>query len=200
MSIFNITIDDFHPAPEAISRVAKTLSYEPIELKGVTYRGVGQGYSPEGVYGLIGSLFGRPVRPTMEHFRLGTKTEAPTTYIHPDSTCAKYAAVWYLSEAPKDVIAGTAFWKHRERGLQALNGRDHLVELAGGEDKIEAFAKLLDEEGNDESKWQMTGLVGQKFNRLTIYQTNYFHSRYPKEAWGESVNDGRLTWACFFDV
>lgn len=201
MSVFNITVDNFHPAPQAIARVAKTLSYEPIELKGVTYRGVGQGYSPEGIYGMIAALFGStPIRPTMEHFRLGTKTEKPTTYIHADSTCAKYAAVWYLSEAPSDVIAGTAFWKHRELGIEGINGRDHMVELAGGEDKLEAFGRRMDEEGNDESKWQMTGLVGQKFNRITIYPTTVFHSRYPQDAWGGTVNDGRLTWACFFDI
>lgn len=199
-SIYNITIDDFYPAPEAVARVARTLSYDPIELRGVTYRGVGQGYSPEGIYGLIGAIFGRPVRPTMEHFRLGTKVEKPTTYIHADSTCAKYAAVWYLSEAPSDVIAGTAFWKHKELGISSLNGREHMVELAGGEDKLEEFGRKMDADGNDESKWQMTGLTGQKFNRITIYPTTAFHSRYPQDAWGETVHDGRLTWACFFDV
>ncbi len=201
MSVFNITVDNFHPAPQAIARVAKTLSFDPIELKGVTYRGVGQGYSPEGIYGLIAALFGNTaIRPTMEHFRLGTKAEKPTTYIHADSTCARYAAVWYLSEAPAEVIAGTAFWKHRELGIESIRDRAHMVELAGGEDQLEAFGKKMDAEGNDESKWQMTGLVGQKFNRITIYPTTVFHSRYPQDAWGETVHDGRLTWCCFFDV
>lgn len=198
--VHQIVIDDFHPTPVAISKVAQGLNYGPQEWKGHTYNGIGLGYSPEGAYGYLGAIFGCPVKPKLEYFRLGTKSEPTTTYIHADSICAKYAAVWYLSEAPKDVIAGTAFWRHKESGLTALPTREALAEKLGGDDKVDPFVAGLNTDGNDESKWDLVGLVGQKFNRIAIYPTNLFHSRYPKDAWGEGVADGRIVWTTFFDT
>ncbi len=198
--VHQIIIDDFHPTPVAISKVAKGLNYGPQEWKGHTYNGIGLGYSPEGAYGYLGAIFGMPVKPKLEYFRLGTKTEQPTTYIHVDTICAKYAAVWYLSEPPAGIIAGTAFWRHKESGLSALPTREALAEILGGDDKVDPFVAQLNTDGNDESKWDLIGLVGQKFNRIAIYPTNLFHSRYPKDAWGENAEDGRVVWTTFFDT
>lgn len=200
INITNITVDDFHPAPVAISKMAKGLDYGPQEWNGHTYNGIGIGYSPEGAYGYLGAIFGAPIKPKLEYFRLGIKTEPTTTYIHADSVLAKYAAVWYLSEAPDGVIAGTACWRHIESGLTSLPTREDMATTLGGDDKVDGFVAKLAEDGNDESKWQMTALVGQKFNRIAIYPTRLFHSRFPKDAWGETVNDGRIVWTTFFDI
>lgn len=199
INISNIIVDDFHPAPVAISKVAKTLNYGPQEWNGHTYNGIGLGYSPENAYGYLGAIFGVPVKPKLEYFRLGTKTEPTTTYIHADSICAKYAAVWYLSEPPEGIVAGTAFWRHKELGIDRLPSREEVV-ASVGEDGVDAYIARLNADGNDESKWQMIGLVGQKFNRITIYPTNLFHSRYPQDAWGDSVENGRIVWTTFFDL
>ncbi len=192
INISNITVDDFHPAPVAVAAMARSLTYEEKEWKGHKYKGIGLGYSPEGAYGLIGQIFGAAVKPKLEYFRLGTKADSATTYIHADSICAKYAAVWYLSEPPAGIVAGTAFWRHKELGITSPP--------SGDTPELDTLLARLNSDGNDESKWKMTGLVGQKFNRITIYPTDIFHSRYPQDAWGETVADGRIVWTTFFDL
>lgn len=199
INISCITVDDFHPAPIAVAAMARSLDYKEVEWNGHKYKGIGLGYSPEGIYGYIGQIFGTPVKPKLEYFRIGTKSDSATTYIHADSICAKYAAVWYLSEAPEGIVAGTAFWKHKAHNIDRLLSREQVV-ASVGEGGIGEYEKALNADGNDESKWQMAGLCGQKFNRISIYPTDLFHSRYPKDAWGETVADGRIVWTCFFDV
>jgi len=188
--ITQIIVDNFHPVAKPIAAMAKTLVYGPKEWQGHTYKGIGLGYTPELFYEGISSILSREVVPSMEYFRLGTKEDSATTYIHADGGCAKNAAVWYLTDAPDGVVAGTAFWKHKETGKEFLSEADA--------QDAELLAKL-DADGADESKWVMTGLVGQKFNRLTMYRTNHFHSRYPKEAWGNDASDGRIVFTAFFD-
>lgn len=188
--ISQLQIDDFHPCGRAIAALARTLKYGPQEYQGHTYKGIGLGYSPELFYETLSIHLGREIKPKLEYFRLGTKEDSATTYIHADSGCAKNAAVWYLSEPPEDVVAGTAFWKHRASGRDQLSDADRTDE---------ALLASLDADGADELKWVMTGLCGQKMNRLVTYPTNIFHSRYPQNAWGNDASDGRIVFTCFFD-
>jgi hypothetical protein len=188
--ITQIQIDDFHPCGRAIAALARTLKYGPQEHGGHVYKGIGLGYSPELFYETLSIHLGRNIKATMEYFRLGTKEDSATTYIHADSGCAKNAAVWYLSEPPDGMVAGTAFWRHRETGKDRLTDADRL--------DTELLAKL-DADGADESKWIMTGLCGQKQNRLVTYPTDIFHSRYPQNAWGNDASDGRIVFTCFYD-
>lgn len=188
--IAQIVIDNFHPVAKPIALMARSLKYGPQEWEGHIYKGIGLGYSPELFWDTLSIHLGRQVVPKMEFFRLGTKEEAPTTYIHADNACAKYAVVWYLSEAPDCMVAGTAFWKHRASDKHELSESD----------RADAdFIKALDADGADESKWVMTGLCGQRFNRLVTYPANVFHSRYPKDAWGETAADGRIVYTAFYD-
>ncbi len=188
--LHQLTIDDFHPVAKPIAAFAKTLTFGPQEWQGHTYKGIGLGYSPELFYETLAIWMGRTIKPALEYFRLGTKEDSATTYIHADSACAKFAAVWYLTEAPEGVVAGTAFWKHRATGKDSLSEEDYKnTEMLAG----------MDTDGADESKWQMVGLCGQKFNRLVVYPTNVFHSRYPQNAWGNDAKDGRIVFTSFFD-
>jgi hypothetical protein len=200
MLITTLTVDSFYPAPEAVTRIAKGLSYEAREYDGHTYTGVGVGFNPEGMDKTIGDIFGGPpVDIKLEYFRLGTGTEKTTSYIHGDSAIASWAAVWYLSEAPGGTVAGTAFWRHRELDIDAMPNLKWVMEKFKDKPKpVDYFIEKIKAEGEDESLWEMSGLVGQKYNRAALYFGNQFHSRYPKQAWGKDVNDGRLVWTGFF--
>lgn len=197
--ITTVIYDDFYPAPIALQKVARSLDFGPQEYKGHTYTGIGRGYEPEKIWGYISVMLGKVVRPELEYFRLGTATEKPTTYIHADGICANSAAVLYLSEAPDGIQAGTAFWKHKETGLYAAPDEKWIRSNIGDSaDAVAGFLSKINSDGNDESKWVMTDLVGQRFNRIVTYPSNIFHSRYPQAAWGNDVNDGRLVWTGFF--
>lgn len=192
--------DNFYHAPKALSIVAKGLNYGEQEHAGHKYTGIGLGFEPEGLWPLIRGVVGS-IAPGISYFRLGTKEEKPTTYIHADGSCGTHAAVLYLSEPPDGVIAGTAFWKHKETGLTSAPTEAWIRANIGDSDKaVREFIEKLNADGNDESKWQMTDLIGQKFNRIAIYNGNIFHSRYPQAAWGSGVNDGRLVWTGFFNL
>lgn len=192
MNITSVAVDNFHPSPDAISRVARTLSYEEHEYDGHPFKGIAGGYSPEGAEQLISSILGK-VKIDMEYFRLGVGNDI-TNYIHADNGISQWAAVWYLSTPPPGVIAGTAFWKHKELGLDRMPNQEWLTQNAMTADEVVA---ILIRDNMDESKWEMAGLIGQKYNRIAIYQTGLFHSRYPKDAWGHDINDGRLVWTSF---
>ncbi len=196
-----VVLDDFYPTPVALQRVARSLEYKTETYEGHDYKGIGLGYSPEGIWDYISGPLGRTAIPTMEYFRLGTLDNEPTTYIHADSAIARRAAVLYLSDAPDGVIGGTAFWKHKSTGLTHMPTEEWVRKNIGdSKEAVDMFIHNLNIEGNDEKYWQMTDLVGQKFNRITIYHGHHFHSRYPKSGWGKDVNDGRLAWTGFFNL
>lgn len=196
MQIASLSVDNFHRSPVAVTRVAKTLQYGEQEHDGHKYRGIGLGYSLENADTLLAAVLGaNGVKVDMEFFRLGLDETDLTDYIHADSSISQWAAVLYLSEPPKGVMAGTAFWRHKETGLYGIPDAEWVKANFESE---EAFLKMLRADANDESKWEMTDLIGQKFNRMAIYPTKRFHSRYPQKAWGKDVNDGRLVWTGFF--
>lgn len=185
-----LVFDDFHPVAMPIAAFARSIEYGPKEWNGHTYKGIGLGYSPEMFYDILSLRLGWKVSPQMEYFRLGTNKDSATTHIHVDSSCARYAAVWYLSEAPKGITAGTAFWRHNETGLDRVT-----IEHRKDASLMEKF----DADGSKEEMWSLVGISGQKFNRVSVYPSDLFHSRYPQNAWGESADDGRIVFTCFFD-
>ena len=79
------------------------------------------------------------------------------------------AVVLYMSDSNMDSLNGTALWEHKKYGDQYNNN------------SIEEFNRLLIEDANDESKWNLKTIIGSKENRLISYPCNYFHSKYPNE-------------------
>ena len=59
------------------------------------------------------------------------------------------------------------FWKHKKLGYKLDNKKN--------------FNKVLLEDSNDETKWELNTVIGHKENRLVSYPSNYFHSKYPNE-------------------
>jgi len=79
------------------------------------------------------------------------------------------AAVLFLTKDNEEGLNGTAFWSHKEYGdTHTGNGS-------------EEFNKLLTEDSNDLSKWDLKTIIGHKQNRLISYPCEYFHSKYPNE-------------------
>lgn len=189
-------IDNFYFAPKALLLAAQTLDYSTKEHEGHKYNGVSTDFEPENIAGLIGISLGAPVKVGINYFRLGVTTEKATTHIHADNAIDPFASVLYLNDAPKGVRAGTAFWRHKEYGIDAMPTAEWIA--ANTKLSVEDFIKQLNEDGNDESKWELVSLVGQKANRFVTYPSHIFHSRYPQEAWGSSPKDGRLIWTGFY--
>lgn len=183
-------VDNCLPDPDAVRAAAVRQEFRAREYEGHTYRGVATELELPAA-DLISEALRVPretVRPTVQFWRLGLAGDDTTTYIHADTIASPYAVILYLSE-PKAPHAGTAFWRNRRLDTDAL---DPGMEAAEYEE--------INREGHDPDAWQMVGLIGQRYNRLAIYPSFLFHSRYPREAWGDGPETGRLVWVTFFDL
>jgi hypothetical protein len=192
-----LVIDDFYFAPKALAMAAQTLEFTTKQHDGHDYNGIGTGFVPENIEGLIGIHMARRVKLGINYFRLGTSKEKATTHIHSDNAIDPMASVLYLNEAPAGVRAGTAFWRHKKYGIEAMPTEQWIHQSVTADTK--AFVEEINADGNDESKWDLVSLVGQKFNRFVTYPSHIFHSRYPQEAWGEGKADGRMIWTGFYN-
>jgi len=196
MNIPGLCVENF--APDALhvreAVIAGQFSTEQ-GPDGGTYTGISQYPVPQW-YERIGEVLGRKITPRLSCFRLNLKGELPHSWVHSDDICAKFASVLYLN-LPDQCIGGTAFWKHRALGMSYLLSREELA--AHGMD-ADAFYRLMNREWKDANAWEQVGLMGMQFNRFLTYPTQFFHSRWPWEGFGSSPQDGRLIWACFYDI
>ena len=113
------------------------------------------------------------VENVLAFFREAKKGQDNDWRIHNDSiingTQPDRAIVLYLSEDDNEGLNGTAFWSHKKYG-DTYTG-----------DGVEEFNKVLKEDSNDSSKWDLKSIIGHKQNRLISYPCEYFHSKYPNE-------------------
>jgi len=85
-------------------------------------------------------------------------------------------ALVFCVTSPLEELNGTALWEHKKYG-------DTFTES----DNPEEFNRLLKEDANDKSKWNLKSIIGFKPNRLISYPCEYFHSKYPNEFKGSRV-------------
>lgn len=160
-----LIIDDFFPDIDKVFPFLKEVPIGEYSMFGKSYSGVGPVTIP--VQFLIMQALHKPVKITISHLRIGNSTTKLTNYIHADGPAGDFAAVIHFTEP--DCFTGTAFWKNIRTGEDRLNP-EHTTE------EFEAYSKETD----DESFWKMVSYVGAKENRATIFKSNLFHSRSPK--------------------
>ena len=149
----------------------------------------------------VSAILQKPIKMRYSFLRLSTLDIDVTMRIHTDTGMrADYACLVYLSDAPEDrafdELYGTAFWRHEKYGKSWTlpNEKAHFINI----DKKE-HDRLITDDSQDPSKWKMDSFVSVKKNRMLIYPTSIFHSRYPWKGWGKDQTDGRTIWMMFFD-
>lgn len=144
------------------------------------------------MFDLIGKGLGFGIKPNLQAFRLGEQGSHLHNLVHADHTCSLLAGVFYLN--PQDQCrGGTAFWRHRKHGWDRMPTQEEL----------DAAGYTLDElskDWHDANAWEMLSLAGMKNNRMIIYPSRVFHSRWPWEGFGDSPETARLIWCGFFDI
>lgn len=197
--IANLTIvDDFFPDPQVVREMALSHDFtqEP-EHDGHKY----PGFAPvkddrflRYLEGLLLQSTGTEFNIRMAHFAAGTADHRTVQWIHADNGCAKFAGVVYLFDKPG---YGTAFWSHNESNASTL--QKHAMDCFGDQGAMESFAADLMDDGNHEARWTRTDYADSRFNRLIVYPTDRFHSRWPEHGFGDKPENCRLTLAIFFD-
>lgn len=160
-----LVVDNFIPDFNVVKEVIKDVKYGDHEFMGKNYTGWGSVTLPLKM--LIEKKLGFPVAVYQSHLRMGRMDTPLTHYIHADNAGAEFGLVYYLSVP--DCRTGTAFWRHKELGLQACP-----------DDCDDELFSRLDADIRDPSLWEMTGFVDAKENRALFFDSSMFHSRWPE--------------------
>jgi hypothetical protein len=192
-----LVFDDF--APDA-SKVREALIASEFKTEtgpdGLPYTGICTLPVPHWPQ-LLADKMGHDIECKLSFFRMNVAGELPHTWIHNDDICAKFAAVLYLN-TPEQCQGGTAFWRHTILRRHDLPMHDELK--AQGIEHPEWFRQMMGNECKSLDYWEQHAFVGMQFNRIAVYPTAAFHSRYPFEGFGTTPADARLVWTAFFDI
>lgn len=174
-------LDDFHPFPDQLREHALNQYYTDwLGPDGQVYKRISICAVP-GLQPMLEALLG-PIEMLGMGYRLNFNEEEPNAAIHSDLGWGTHALVLYLCDGP----GGTAFWTHKETNQYRIETGDTWL------------FEQVNQDWNDESKWQMKDMVGLKFNRALIYESALFHSRFPFKAFGHDGSTGRLIAVAFF--
>jgi hypothetical protein len=163
-------------------------------LPEVEYQNVQTQWMPGAFQEALPYVFGRPIQMHKQAFRFGFKDSQLHNLVHADHCCAKLAVVYYMNHLA-DCQGGTAFWRHKKHGWEYMPVQAEL-------DRVGYTIEELAKDWHDPEAWQMVTLAGARPNRLIVYPTAAFHSRWPWEGFGakDDLEHARLIYCGFLDV
>lgn len=192
-----IVIDDFMPDPGALRDFGLSHDFSKApEFDGNTY----EGFAPVKDFARLGEYFSQRissaiaanVKVRMACFVAGSAGFSTKQWIHADNNCGVLAGVLYLFDKPG---FGTAFWRHK-------SGAEYMSEFfaANQHRPVEEVVATMQNHGRSDAMWERTDYVESKFNRLILYPTDKFHSRWPEHLFGDKPENCRLTMTLFLDM
>jgi len=188
-----IIVDDFYNDPDQLVRVALSSMREEDSPTG-NYAGVmtTEAYLGEHIRDALQKLTLEPSINSSTNangrIRFTKQNDSFKFHIHYDVDVeTKWAGVVYLSkDHPK--TEGTCFWKHLRTGLEIAPNTVEGFEKYGWRD-FQDLKKFLETEGLDESLWEKTFTVPNKYNRLVLFRPWLLHS--PGPAFGDTLETSR---------
>jgi hypothetical protein len=149
-------------------------------------------------------IMGSEIFPTGDCYSFQFNTEDDVSWIHCDTEPCElikdskkgqfqWAAVVYLTpDAPID--SGTVLYSDKKYNKRNL--RNILFNSSESRSKSEQIINELSNNGSDKSKWNDETIIGNKYNRIVIYDASYYHqaNRY----FGNSKENCRLIQVFFF--
>lgn len=184
-----LVIDDFLADPMAERNRALAAEFKRETHNGLTYRGIAKTQDPENTERLEKILGYGKAKEVIAMWRRYLASEESETYIHSDVQIGTFTAILYLS-LPEQCKGGIAFWRHRTYGWHQQPAVE-LLTHQGLRDTPELWDSVW-KDGMDEFKWEMTDYVPIHFNRMVIFYSPRFHSRYPKKSFGTDISNSRL--------
>jgi tetratricopeptide (TPR) repeat protein len=175
-----VVVDNFLEDPDAMREFALR---QPFEVKG-NYPGCRTvSFATESIKKQLETLLGRPIQGWQTRGYNGAyqlTLASQKSWIHRD--CTDYAGVLYLTpHAPLD--GGTTFYRHRQLGVELQNATNQAI---------------LDKDSSNLSKWDVVDRVGNRYNRLVLF--NGRRSHMSGVYFGDSPSTGRLFQTFFFNM
>lgn len=192
-----ITVDNFLD-PERLAALrhdAVNLPYYNIRFLGAHYNRIHIRSNDE-FKSELEALVRSPIDQQHTFLRRNLKGEFSKDQVHHDSDTSEFVAILYLN-LPEHCSGGTSLFRHKETGADAYP-RPHEIARLGRSPKREQAKFIKDFQNAD--AWEMTEVLEMKYNRLVLYPCTWFHSRFPREAFGTTPEDARTIWLSFFNV
>ncbi len=185
-------IDNFALQPEIERQLALKLTYGDITSQGHTYNNIAFPPAPDYFLWLdIQKRHKKFVVPVVDFYRINIGSEPVSTWnIHSDINFSDMIAIHYLN-LPEQCSGGTKLWRHRETGL-----------LKPVFPVTCAQSELFTRDRNDIEKWELQNFLEMRFNRLAVFNAQFFHSREPRELtnFGDTPETARLVHVFFYNL
>lgn len=193
-----IIVDDFLDNAAALRQAALKLSY-PVQAE-TKYPGRNstERINIDGMAAQVSRLVGEPLRPMpppQAHgkTRLTLAGDRGTAKVHVDA--AHWSGLLYLSR-PEDCRGGTEFFRHIETGTDRAPYDDDEARALGYASGKQMVDEILERDGTDDSRWELTMRVPMRFNRLVLLRPWLWHTA--GENFGDTPENGRLVYLMFF--
>jgi hypothetical protein len=176
-------VDNFLIDFDVVNDVIQNTDFGNFQLNGKAYTGFCNTLLP--VKGLMEEYLGFKIAIQLGHLRMGNKNTPLTHFIHADNYGCNRAMVLFFNEPACET--GTAFWRHRELGIDRLP-----------EDCSAELFNKLDSDIKNPSLWEMIDYIPVKKNRAVFFNGLLFHSRFPEHLPIEETETPRLNLAVFW--
>lgn len=192
-----IIVDDFLDNAQALREASLRLTYPPQEGMFPGRNSV-ERIDIEGLAQQVSRLVGEPLEampPPQAHAksRITLAADKGKAKVHVDA--AHWSGILYLSR-PQDCQGGTEFFRHRATNTDRAPYDDREAAALGYSSAKGMVDGILERDGTNDSKWEMTQRVPMRFNRLLLLRPWLWHTA--GENFGDSLENGRLVYLMFF--
>lgn len=134
-----------------------------------------------------------PIIPGLMFFRLtNPKGELAPVHADRDYGCSHTAILYLTPKLP--VQSGTEFYQHRETGRRRM---PPLEAFKQDPQFARMHQQMLD---GKEEDWQGYEFVPGHYNHCVVFDSMLIHCRIPRDGFGETDEDSRMTWTAHFNL
>ena len=194
-----VVVDDFLSQRDALElrSIALGLTY-PEQQGAFPGRNSQERMEIDGLDRIASQLVGeslKPITPLQSHakFRMTLAADVGRAKVHVDQ--AYWSGILYLS-LPDDCRGGTEFFRHRPTNSERAPLNDEELAAMGYASHPDMHRQIIEQDSNDDSKWEPTMQVPMRFNRLLMLRPWLWHTAGP--AFGDRLENGRLVYLMFF--
>lgn len=194
-----IIVDDFLSNAHELRNAALGMTYPPQE-GAFPGRNSLQRMEIGGLAQQVSRLVGEPLKaisPPQSHAkcRITLAGDKGLAKVHIDRG-AHWSGILYLSR-PEDCRGGTEFFRHRPTNTDRAPINPQELAAMGYASTDEMHRAIIEQDSNDDAKWELTMQAPMRFNRLVLLRPWLWHTAGP--AFGDNMENGRLVYLMFFE-
>lgn len=194
-----IVVDDFYDDPHTVRDRALELEFARSEDAFYAGKNSKLALINTAIVNSMSQLIGAPVIPspnsTIGHFRIAFAEDTARQDVHVDPN-RDWGGVLYLTP-PEYCQGGTSFFRHKRLGIERMPSDPDEIKRLGYFDYEQMRTAIVEKDGQDRDKWELTMTVPMRFNRLILFRSWFWHSF--TENFGDRLENCRLVQIFFFD-